>query len=94
MDGLKTVYRLRPDVRHRLVGGEAVIVQQAEGQVLAVNELGASILAAIDGIRAVSGIVLELMDDYDVDQEQLERDVVAFVDELELAQVIERASDR
>jgi hypothetical protein len=85
------VLRPRRDVRFRVVGDEAVIVRQEEAEVLAVNEVGASVLELLDSRRSVGEILEALLERYDVDRESLTSDVARFLSELRDAGVVDEA---
>lgn len=77
-----TVVALKEDIRYRIIGAEGVIVRQNAGEVIVVNEIGASIVAAIDGKTSVDVLIDKIHDAYDVDKEQAAQDVLAFLDEI------------
>ena len=84
--------RPRSDVRFRIVGGEAVVVLQESGQVLALNEVGARILQLIDRGLAVPRIIDHLEEEFDAERSDLEVDTADFVRELLDGGVIEVVS--
>jgi hypothetical protein len=57
-----TVFRPRPDVRFRVVGDEAVIVRQEDAEVIALNEVGASVLSLLDSRRSVRDVLDALLE--------------------------------
>jgi hypothetical protein len=73
------------------VADEAVVVRQEDAEVLAINEVGASILELLDSSRSVRAVVAELLEQYDVDPRQLQTDVERFLRELRDAGVIQEA---
>ncbi|MEA2561556.1 MAG: hypothetical protein QOH06_3060 [Acidobacteriota bacterium] len=77
-----TVLRPAPDVRFRIVDGEAVVVRQKSSEVLVMSEVAARILALADGIRPIGAWVEELAAEYEVDRGTLEQDVLRFAAEL------------
>jgi hypothetical protein len=85
------VYRTKRDVRFRVVGDEAVVVRQADAEVIALNDVGASVLALLDSRRSVREILDALLEQYDVDRESLSSDVARFLGELRDAGVVEEA---
>ena len=87
------VFRTRDDVRFRIVAPEAVVIRQSGPEVLVLNGVGARVLEGVAAARPVSGLVAALAEEYDVAPATLERDVVAFLEELSTAGVIERAAD-
>jgi hypothetical protein len=88
----ESILRRRPDVRYRIVEDEAVIVKQEAGELVVVNETGASILELADGSRSVGEIVDAIVARYDVERETLEGDLLRFLADLDEAGVIETAS--
>jgi hypothetical protein len=85
------VFRPRSDVRFRVVGDEAVIVRQEQAEVIAVNEVGASVLSLLDARRSVRDLLEALLEEYDVDRESLASDVSRFLAELREAGVVVQA---
>ncbi|HEX6864341.1 MAG TPA: PqqD family protein [Thermoanaerobaculia bacterium] len=77
-----TVLRPAPDVRYRIVDGEAVVVRQKSAEVLVMSEVAARILALADGTRPVGAWVEALASEFEVERETLERDVLRFAAEL------------
>jgi coenzyme PQQ biosynthesis protein PqqD len=61
---------------------EAVLVHPGKGEVKVLNELGAEVWKRLDGSRTVDEIVDELIQVYAVGRDQLETDVVRFLDSL------------
>jgi hypothetical protein len=55
------------------------------------NETAACIWALIDGQRSVQGIRDEVVAEFEIGAEEAERDVVAFLDQLESAGAVQRA---
>jgi len=89
MTTLATVYRRAADVRYRILDDEAVVIRQRAGEVLGLNALGARLLDAVDGGRTVGEIIASLAGDYAVERGALERDVLAFFDEVAAAGLVE-----
>jgi hypothetical protein len=85
------VFRPRHDVRFRVMGDEAVIVLQEEAEVIAVNEVGARVLALLDSRRSVSDVLDALLEEYDTDRESLAGDLSRFLGELRDAGIVEEA---
>lgn len=77
-----TVLRPAPDVRFRIVDGEAVVVRQKSAEVLVMSEVAARILVLADGIRPIGAWVEALAAEYDVDRAALEQDVLRFAADL------------
>jgi hypothetical protein len=85
------VFRARADVRFRVVGDEAVVVRQEDAEVIALNEVGASILSLLDARRSLGEVLESLLEEYDVDRESLADDLSRFVRELRDAGIVEEA---
>jgi hypothetical protein len=83
------VFRTRDDARYRNIGGEGIVVRQAAGEVLVLNEVGVRVLDLLATGKPVAGIVAALGSEYDVDAATLERDVLDYVQELVDAGIIE-----
>ena len=77
-----SILNKRPDVRHRVIGGEGVVFLQDSAEVVVVNEIGARILQLIDGERSVAQMLDTLIVEYDIGRAQLEADVLAFAQQL------------
>ena len=90
MTGSNEVYRRRDDVRFRTVLEEGVVVRQDAAEVLVLNEVGARILELIDGNLEVEGIYHRLLQEFAVPEDDLRRDLDAFLADLREARVIER----
>jgi hypothetical protein len=83
------VFKPRADIRFRVVGEEAVIVRQMDAEVIAVNEVGATILSLLESSRSVRDLKEALLQEYDIDRESLSRDLEKFLSELREAGVVE-----
>jgi len=79
---LESVFSRAPETRHRRIGDEAVIIHQANAQVLGLNEVGAEIFDLFDGRRRLGEIITELESSFDVERTQLQQDVLSFVSSL------------
>ena len=80
------------DTRYRNIGGEGVVVRQTAGEVLVLNEIGVRVLELLEATLPVSGLLDALDAEYEIDRPTLERDVLAYLQELVDAGVIERAA--
>lgn len=79
---MSTTVRLRSDVRHRLVGENTVVLCQAPGEILVLNQVGGRVLQCVDGVTPASGIAEKLLGVFAVDRKTLETDVVRFLQQL------------
>ena len=82
-------YRLKSDVRYRLVEEQCIVIRQGDGEVLVLNEIGGVILRQIENLASREEIVTELARVYDADSDQLEADMLQFVQEMVEAAVLE-----
>ena len=80
-----------PDVRFRIVDGEAVVLRQSSAEMLVFNELGGRILDLADGNSPISAWVDTLLEEYEVERAVLEADIVEFVADLADQGVLELA---
>lgn len=86
-----TVLRPAPDVRFRIVDGEAVVVRQKSSEVLVMSEVAARLLTLADGIRPIGAWVEALAAEYEVDRGTLEQDVLRFAADLASEGILEVA---
>lgn len=89
---VSSVLKRRPDVRFRVVDGEAVVVRQGAGEVVVLNEIGARILALADGTSAIGTWMAPLLAEYETDEATLLGDVLAFAGELVAGGVLEESA--
>lgn len=87
---LETVLRPRPDVRFRLLEGEAIVVRQQSAEVLGLNRVGSRILELLDGSRTLAEVAARLSGELDVEGDRLAADLLAFAEELEAGGLVER----
>jgi hypothetical protein len=80
------------DTRYRNIGDEGVVVRQTAGEVLVLNEIGVRVLELLEATMPVSRLLDALGAEYAVDRATLERDVLAYLQELVDAGVIERVA--
>lgn len=83
------VYRTKSDIRYRVIDDEAVVVRQTDAEVLVINEVGARVLALLDGKTELAAVMATIESEFDVAPDQLQQDVRAFVEEIRGAGVIE-----
>ncbi len=77
-----TVFTHCPDIRYRIIGGEAVVMRQSDAEVLVLNGVGARILELVASESSVGEIVDTLLAEYDVEREILEQDVRDYLQNL------------
>ena len=66
----------------RDAGGEGTLLIVERGRITELNILGGEIWKLCDGTRDVGGIVDELFPRFDVERDELSRDVAAFLEDL------------
>ena len=85
---LNDVLSISEDVVARTVEGEFLIIPIASGvgdmedELYSLNECGKAIWDKLDGKKNLAQIKADLIDEYDVKPEEIETDVLSFVDEL------------
>lgn len=82
MIGPASLLKPRDDVRYRVVDHKAVVIRQGDGEVVILNEVGARVLALIEEGSSVGRLLDQMTDEFDVERGELERDVLAFLQEL------------
>lgn len=70
------------DVMFRDLDGEAVILNLTTGKYYGLDELGTRMWALLAEHGRVEPAYRTLLDEYDVSEEQLRRDLLAFIDNL------------
>ena len=84
-----TVLRRAPDVRHRLLRPEAVVIRQAVPEVLVLNDVAGELLDRVDARTPVAGLLDQVAPLFEVDRPTLERDALRFLEELLATGVLE-----
>jgi Coenzyme PQQ synthesis protein D (PqqD) len=69
-------------VMSRLVDGEMVLVDPAQGMVRVLNPVGARLWGLADGQRSVDAIAAVIASEYAVDQDRARADALAFCTDL------------
>jgi hypothetical protein len=92
MNNPAAVFRKCPDARYRNIGGEGIVVRQAAGEVLVLNGVGARVLDLLESGSTVESLLDALGTEYDIDPAVLRQDVLAYLQELQDAGVIETAA--
>ncbi len=90
---IDTVPRRNEDIVFRQVAGEYILVPMVASaadveSIFNLNETGAMIWDRVDGQKSIRDIVSEIQAEYEVEADQLERDVISFVDEMTAAKLI------
>ncbi len=71
-----------PQVVGRYLDGEAVLVHPVRGKVKVLNEVGAAIWAALDGVSSAREIAGQVRSRYEVGKDTAEGDTLAFLQSL------------
>ena len=71
-----------PQTAWRVYDGEAVIICPDDSTLNTLNAVGTLIWEAADGKTPVTAIVARISEEFDVEPEQAERDLAAFVEKL------------
>ena len=84
MAGLKSILSQSTSIVTRKTGNEYVLVPITNNiadmnSVFTLNETGAFIWEHIDGKRTVEEIITELMNEYEIDKQNAESDVITFI---------------
>lgn len=69
-------------------GKEMVIVLPSKNHIKVVNEVGSFVLHLIDGMRRVADIVAEVQRAYDAPPDQIENDVLNFIQQLVAKEIL------
>ncbi len=88
----RTFYKLSNDILLQEVANEMVILNLADGQYYGLNEIGARIIQLMSRGEDITSITQNLLEEFDVEQTVLERDVQDLIDELQQHALIESAS--
>lgn len=79
---LESVVAISPDAVSRELDGEAVILELASGTYFGLNDVGTRIWALIGERRSLRQVFEALRQEYDVQPEALERDLVELVEKM------------
>ncbi len=91
---LEHIYAPSEDVVAREIEGEFIIIPIATGvgdmedELYSLNESGKAIWDKLDGKRSLAHIKAELIDEYEVAEEEIEIDIKSFVKELAVRNII------
>ena len=83
-----SVLGLLPGVAFRRVNAEGILLVLEESQFLAVSDVGARALELLDRRATVGDVLDQLLSEYDVSPEQLEADVLPFLEQLVAAHAV------
>ena len=83
------VFQKKRGVVFRKIMDEMVLLNTRGGEVVVLNEVGGDIWDAIDGKRTFADLINYLLEIYDENRENLERDLEEFLNQLLEAGLIE-----
>lgn len=89
MLALETRLSRNARIAWRLIEGEAVLLDEVEGELIRLNPVGAEIWNAIDGMRTVREIVDRISGTFDVSERTAMRDVHRFLKHLLRHELVE-----
>jgi len=75
------------------LGGEAVVLDPNTGRYYGLNELGARIFELARKPRSVEWIMQALLQEYEVEADKLQADLLAFLHQMEQRQLIKATDD-
>jgi hypothetical protein len=87
----RAAYKLSSDILLQEVANEMVILNLADGQYYGLNEVGARIIQLMSNGENISSITQTLLEEFDVEQAVLERDIQNLIEELQQHALIESA---
>ena len=73
----------------RLVEGEAILIDQDEGELLRLTPVGAAIWEALDGQRNVQEIIAHILETFEAEPKKIRRDVISFLKQLRRQGLVE-----
>jgi len=82
MIDVTTVLKRHPGVRFRVIDEEAVVLHQGSAEVMVLDPVATRILSLADGVAPVSRWAEVLLEEYDVPEEVLVKDLLDFAAEL------------
>ncbi len=72
----------------RFIDNETIIFSEEGQWIHQLNDLGAEIWNMCDGKLSIAGIINKTCDDFDVKEEAAEADIISFIEELSLKNLI------
>lgn len=83
-----TIITVAEDLTAADLDGEAIILNIKTGHYFGLNELGARVFELIQRPVSMNVVMDALLEEYDVEREQLEHDVLIFLEDLRRHQLI------
>jgi Coenzyme PQQ synthesis protein D (PqqD) len=71
------------------MGGEVVILDLKSGNYYGLDAVGARVWTLIEEPRSLADIRRTIMDEYEVDADTCERDIIAFIDQMQAVGIVE-----
>ena len=88
MGSLDSVVSRNRDLAWRIIEGNAFIVDSRGNMLHELNETGAHIWKLLDGKRTLRGIASQISEEFEVNKENAQKDVLDFIQELEKKELI------
>ena len=89
-----TLLRRKSDVRFRHIEPDTLVIRQAGPEVLVLNGVAGRVLELMDDAKTARDLVAGVQSEFAAPAAEIERDVLAFLDELIAAEIIEEAPTR
>jgi hypothetical protein len=80
--------RQNPDTPARTIDGEAIVITPDDSTLHTLNDTATFIWDRADGTRTLDAIVVEMLDEFEVDEATLRKDALAFVDDAVARQLL------
>jgi len=80
---LQSIVQRSPDMIFTDFGDEMVMLSMEDSRYYGINEVGVRVWALIESRQSIAGIVKVICEEFDVGAEQCEKDVLAFVSQLQ-----------
>jgi hypothetical protein len=81
---------LSPQVRHRALEDDGIVVHLLNGRVIVVNEVGLYIIQSLEKPKTRKSLLESITNEFDVAPQQAESDLVQFLNDLGQEDIIER----
>jgi hypothetical protein len=72
---MSNLIRKNPDIKWKEVDGEIVLLNPKTGGCFGLQAVGASFWGMVDGNHSLEDILVALLDEYDVEEDTLTRDI-------------------
>jgi hypothetical protein len=78
---LQSIIARNPEIIHNNIDGEVVIMSITKNNFYGIDKIGSHIWELLENSRSVDEIITVMMQDYEVERETCEKDVIDFLDE-------------